>query len=376
VAKNGNGEGGITRHKKSGLYMARYTVQTLTGPKRKTLYGKTRREVDEMLTKAKADRDGGLVFDADNMKLGEYLGRWLTDSVRDTVRPTTFERYEQMVRLHIRPVLGQLKLKNLTSTHVRGLYRQKLDAGLAPRTVQYIHVTLHKALEQAIADGLVPRNATEAVKPPQVRREEMRPLTAEQVRILFGAAKGARLEALYILAVTTGLRQGELLGLKWDDVDLEASTLRVRRTLTTAKGGPQLTAPKTKGSRRTVKLTQNAVQALRSHLERQLDEIDRAGSLWRENGLIFASESGEPLDRRNVTTHRFKPLLERAGLPQIRFHDLRHTCATLLLTKNVNPKIVSEMLGHASIAITLDTYSHVLPTMQDSAAKAMEDALS
>ena len=376
MAKNGSGEGGITRHKKSGLYMARYTVQTPTGPKRKTLYGKTRREVGERLTKAKADRDGGLVFDADNMKLGEYLGRWLTDSVRDTVRPTTFERYEQMVRLHIRPVLGQLKLKNVTPTHVRGLYREKLDAGLSPRTVQYIHVTLHKALKQAIADGLIPRNATEAVKPPQVRREEMRPLTAEQVRILFDAAEGDRLAALYVLAVTTGLRQGELLGLKWDDVDLEGGTLRVRRTLTTAKGGLQLTAPKTKGSRRTVKLTQKAVQALRSHLERQLGEIDRAGSLWRENGLIFASESGDPLDRRNVTTHRFKPLLGRAGLPQIRFHDLRHTCATLLLTKNVNPKIVSEMLGHASIAITLDTYSHVLPNMQDSAAKAMEDALS
>jgi integrase len=374
--KRGNGEGGITRHKKSGLYMARYTVQTPTGPKRKTLYGKTRREVDEKLTKAKADRDGGLVFDADNLRLGEYLGRWLADSVRDTVRPTTFERYEQIVRLHIRPVLGQLKLKSLTSAHVRGLYRQKLDAGLSPRSVQYVHVTLHKALEQAIADGLIPRNATEAVKPPQVRREEMRPLTAEQVRILFDAAKGDRLEALYVLAVTTGLRQGELLGLKWDDVDLEAGTLRVRRTLTTAKGGPQLTAPKTKGSRRTVKLTQSAVKALRSHLERQLDEIDKAGSLWRENGLIFASESGDPMDRRNLTTHRFKPLLKRAGLPQIRFHDLRHTCATLLLTKNVNPKIVSEMLGHASIAITLDTYSHVLPNMQDSAAEAMEDALS
>jgi integrase len=376
VAKNGNGEGGITRHKKSGLYMARYTVQTSTGPKRKTLYGKTRREVDEKLTKAKADRDGGLVFDADNLRLGEYLGRWLADSVRDTVRPTTFERYEQIVRLHIRPVLGQLKLKSLTSAHVRGLYRQKLDAGLSPRSVQYVHVTLHKALEQAIADGLIPRNATKAVKPPQVRREEMRPLTAEQVRILFDAAKGDRLEALYVLAVTTGLRQGELLGLKWDDVDLEAGTLRVRRTLTTAKGGPQLTAPKTKGSRRTVKLTQSAVKALRSHLEHQLDEIDKADSLWRENGLIFASESGDPMDRRNLTTHRFKPLLKRAGLPQIRFHDLRHTCATLLLTKNVNPKIVSEMLGHASIAITLDTYSHVLPNMQDSAAEAMEDALS
>jgi len=376
MGKRGNGEGGITRHKKSGLYMARYTVQTPTGPRRKTLYGKTRREVDEKLTKAKADRDGGLIFDADSMKVGEYLERWLADSVRDTVRPTTFERYEQIVRLHIRPVLGKLKLKNLTPTHVRGLYRQKLDAGLSPRTVQYVHVTVHKALKQAIADGLIPRNATEAVKPPQVRREEMRPLTAEQVRILFDAAKGDRLEALYVLAVTTGLRQGELLGLKWDDVDLETGTLRVRRTLTTAKGGPQLTAPKTKGSRRTVRLTQSAVKALRNHLKHQLDEIDSAGALWRENGLIFASESGDPLDRRNVTTHRFKPLLERAGLPQVRFHDLRHTCATLLLSKNVNPKIVSEMLGHASIAITLDTYSHVLPTMQESAAKAMEDALS
>jgi integrase len=376
VAKRrGNGEGSITR-RKDGLYMARYTVQTPTGPKRKTLYGKTRNEVSEKLTKAMADRDGGLVFDADNMKLGEYLGRWLIDSVRDTVRPTTFERYEQIVRLHICPVLGQLMLKNLTSTHVRGLYRQKLDAGLAPRTVQYVHVTLHKALEQAIADGIIPRNVTEAVKPPQVQREEMQPLTVEQVRILFDAANGDRLEALYALAVTTGLRQGELLGLKWDDIDLEAGTLQVRRTLTTAKGGPRLTAPKTKGSRRTVKLTQNAVQALESHLERQLGEIDCAGSLWRENGLIFASESGDPLDRRNVTTHQFKPLLQRAGLPQIRFHDLRHTCATLLLGKNVNPKIVSEMLGHASIAITLDTYSHVLPTMQDSATKAMEDALS
>ena len=376
MSRRGNGEGSITRHKKSGLYMARYTVQTSTGPKRNTVYGKTRAEAAEKLTKAMADRDSGLVFDADALKVGEYLERWLADSVRDTVRPTTFERYEQMVRLHIRPVLGKLKVKNVTPAHVRGLYREKLGAGLSPRTVQYIHVTLHKALKQAVMDGLIPRNATEAVKPPQVRREEMQPLTPEQVKALLQAARGDRLEALYVLAVTTGLRQGELLGLKWEDVDLEAQTLRVCRTLTTAKGGPQLTTPKTKGSRRTVRLTQSAVNALSIHLKRQLGEIDRAGSLWRENGLIFASEAGEPLDRRNVTTHRFKPLLKQAGLPRVRFHDLRHTCATLLLGRNVNPKIVSEMLGHASIAITLDTYSHVLPNMQSQAVKAMEDALS
>jgi integrase len=164
-----------------------------------------------------------------------------------------------------------------------------------------------------------------------------------------------------------------------EDVDLEEGTLQVRRTLTTAKGDLVLAAPKTKGSRRTVRLSQRAVEALKSYLERQLGrqlgEIDRAGDLWRENGLVF-SETGEPLSRQHVTARLFKPLLKRAGLPDIRFHNLRHTCATLLLSKNVNPKVVSEMLGHATIALTLDTYSHVLPTMQESAAKAMEDALS
>jgi integrase len=199
---------------------------------------------------------------------------------------------------------------------------------------------------------------------------------AEQVKVLLEVARGDRLEALYVLAIHTGLRQGELLGLRWEDVDLESGTLRVRRTLVTARGGPVLMAPKTKRSRRSVRLTQGAVEALRGHLKRQLQEIDRAGSLWRENGLMFASESGEPLDRRYLTSCRYKALLKRTELPMIRFHDLRHTGATLLLSKNVNPKIVSEMLGHASIAITLDTYSHVLPNMRDQAAAAMEDALS
>jgi integrase len=323
-----------------------------------------------------ADRDDGLFFDADNLKVGEYLERWLADSVLDTVRPTTYERYEQIVRIHVRPALEGVKLKNLTPAHVRGLYREKLQAGLSPRTVQYIHVTLHKALKQAVQDGLIPRNATEAVKAPQVRRQEISPLSAEQVKVLLETACGDRLEALFVLAIHTGLRQGELLGLKWEDVDLESGTVRVRRTLATTKSGPMLTAPKTKGSRRSVKLTQGASDALRSHLTRQLQEIDRVGSLWRENGLVFASETGEPLDRRYLTSRRFKVLLKSAGLPAIRFHDLRHTCATLLLTKNVNPKIVSEMLGHATIAITLDTYSHVLPNMRDQAAAAMEEALS
>jgi integrase len=292
MGRRGNGEGSITR-RKDGLYMGRYTVQSAAGTKRKALYGNTRHEVAEKLTRAMADRDDGLFFDADNLKVGEYLERWLLDSVLDTVRPTTYERYEQIVRIHVRPALGGVKLKNLTPTHVRGLYREKLQAGLSPRTVQYIHVTLQKALKQAVQDGLIPRNATEAVKAPQVRRREVNPLSAEQVKVLLKTACGDRLKALFVLAIHTGLRQGELLGLKWEDVDLESGTLRVRRTLATTKSGPMLTAPKTKGSRRSVKLTQGALDVLRSHLKRQLQEIDRAGSLWRENGLVFASEIGE-----------------------------------------------------------------------------------
>ena len=242
--------------------------------------------------------------------------------------------------------------------------------------MQYIHVTLHKALKQAVNDGLVSRNVTEGVKPPQLRREEIRPLSPEQVKVLLEAARGDRLQALYVLAIHTGLRQGELLGLKWNDVDLEAGTLHVRRTLVTAKGGPVLAAPKTRGSRRSVKLTGSATDALKNHLNHQLEEIERAGPLWQENGLIFAAEMGEPLDRHHVTAWRFRTLLKRAGLPKVRFHDLRHTCATLLLLKNVNPKIVSEMLGHATTSITLDTYSHLLPNMQDHAAKALDDTLN
>jgi integrase len=375
--ERGNGTGTVyPRKNKQGKIIGYRGSYFAPDGKRRYVSAKNKGDAQRALRQAMADADRGLVFEAGNLTVEEYLNRWLTDSVQNTVRNTTFERYEQITRKHIVPEIGRAKLKALTPAHVRGIYRKKLEAGLSARTVQYIHVTLHKALKQAVRDGLVPRNSTEAVKPPQVRREEIHPLTSEQVKTLFEAAKGDRLEALYILAVTTGLRQGELLGLKWDDVDMESSALQVRRTLTTAKGGAVLSAPKTKGSRRTVRLSQTALEALRSHLARQLEEIDRVGSLWRENSLIFASEVGEPLNRHDLTLRRFKPLLRRAGLPEIRFHDLRHTCATLLLSKNVNPKIVSEMLGHATIAITLDTYSHVLPTMQESAAKAMEDALS
>jgi integrase len=220
-------------------------------------------------------------------------------------------------------------------------------------------------------DGLIPRNPCEAVDPPQVRREEIRPLDRDQVRVLFEVARENRLEAMYIVAVHCGLRQGELLGLRWNDVDLEAGTLQVRRTLSNG----EFTTPKTAKSRRTVNLTPTAVDALKRHSERQAQEMMRANTLNQDQGLVFASMVGTPLSRRNLT-RSFKALLKRVGLPHtVRFHDLRHTCATLLLSRGYNAKFVQELLGHATVAITLDTYSHVLPGMADHAA-TMEDALS
>jgi integrase len=211
--------------------------------------------VDEKLTKAKANRDSGLLFDADNLKIGEYLTRWLEDSVKDTVSKRTYERYEQMVRVHLKPALGRIKLKALTPTHVRGLYREKLNSGLASRTVNYIHTTLHKALKQAVADGLIPRNVTEAVKAPKPTKKEVRPLSREEAKAFLRAARGDRLEALYVLAISTGMREGELLGLRWDDIDLEGGKLSVQRSLTITKDGPEFTPTKRSKSRRSIKLT-------------------------------------------------------------------------------------------------------------------------
>ena len=239
-----------------------------------------------------------------------------------------------------------------------------------------MHVVLHKALDGVVSDGLIPRNAAKGVKVHQAgARKEIRPLTSEQALALFDAARGDRLEALYVLAVATGLRQGELLALKWEDVELEEAVLRVSRTLTRSGGKVDTGPPKTPNSRRSVGLTSWAVEALRAHLARQLEEMKWMGSLHRPGGLVFANEVGGIVNPSNLRNRQFARLLKRAGLPKIRFHDLRHTCATLLLSRNVNPKILSEMLGHSSVAITLDTYCHVLPNMQENAVRALEETL-
>ena len=373
MGKRGNGEGSITRRKNGG-WCAQYTVYTAQGRKRKTLYGKTRQEVAAKLSKALADREGGLTFDTGTITVGEYLDKWLSDSVRGTVRISTLERHEGIIRTHLSPALGSIRLKSLTPAHVRGLIREKLDAGLAPATVRKIHSTLHKALGVAVSDGLVPRNAAD-VKAPRPSPEEMRPLSEQQARVFLEAAAESDFEALYVLAITTGLRRGELLGLRWEDADLERGTLRVGRALVRERGSHKLGETKTRRGRRQVGLTPRTVQALKAHRKRQLEEKIKLAGLYEDRGLVFTTRTGAPVKPENLIKRDFKPLLKRAGLPEIRFHDLRHTCATLLLGRGVHPKLVQELLGHATIAMTLDTYSHYLPSMGDQASGAMGDAL-
>jgi integrase len=237
---------------------------------------------------------------------------------------------------------------------------------------------LHRALKQALRWGLVPRNASESVDLPRLGKEEVEVLLPYEVRAFLDAAREDRLEALYVVAVTVGLRRGELLGLRWTDLELDGEPkLRVGRQLQRMRDGSgrRFVAPKG-GKGRTIRLPARTVEALKAHRARQAEVRLKVGSLYQDGGLVFASEIGTPLEPSNMDRRSFKPLLKKAGLPDIRFHDLRHTCATLLLGKDVNPKIVSEMLGHSSVSVTLDIYSHLLPDMQEKAAKALEEALN
>jgi integrase len=238
--RRGNNEGSIYR-RKDGYWVGQYGVQTATGHKTRYIYGKRREEVREKLTKAIADRDGGFTFNDENMSVGEYLKRWLNDSVRGSVRASTHASYEGQVRRYIMPAIGRIKLAKLTPSHVQHLYREMQDRGLSPRTVQYTHAVLHRALKQAKRWGMVDRNVAEDVDRPQLKRDEIQPLDREQTRRLLEAAEGDRLHALYVVAVTAGLRPSEMLALRWSDVDLKAGTLGINR----AFSGGEFATPKT-----------------------------------------------------------------------------------------------------------------------------------
>jgi integrase len=362
--------------RKDGRYEGRYTVHTPDGPVRKRVYGRKYKEVQRKLAEAMGDAARGIIFDDENMLVSEYMERWLEDSAKGALGHRAYHNYRLQIRRHISPSLGKIKLSKLTAAHVQSLYAAKLRDGLKPSSVRYIHAVLHRALEQAVRFNLMPFNPAARVDPPKVRQEEITPLDTAQAHVFLDAARGDRFEALYIVSLTVGLRMGEALGLRWSDLDLDAKNLRVSRQLQRMRegGGLVFSEPKN-ASRRTLDLPQRAVAALRSHRKRQLEEKLRTSD-YEDSGLVFASIKGTPLDAQNIVNRYFKPLLRRAGLPAIRWHDLRHTYATLLLARGTHPTYVQKSLGHASVQLTLDRYSHWMPSMGRNTADGMDEALS
>jgi integrase len=372
--KRGNGEGNV-RKRPDGRWEARYVVEHQGGVTRRSVYGRTYEEAARQLREAIRGRDDGLPPVTGRETLGGYLTDWLAGS-KSNMRPQTLRAYERNIRLHITPILGRYRLRQLQPADLQRLYQDRLDAGLSPTTVRHIHAVLSRALGQATQWNLIARNPASLVKAPRRARHEMRALTASQVRTLLAAARSDRLEALYVVAVTTGMRQGELLALRWRDVDLDRSTLSVTGTLQWSKGvGLTISEPKTARSRRQLQLASAAVEGLRQHRARQAAEILASEGWDQTTDLVFPNHVGRPMQASNLLRRSFFPLLAAADLPHIRFHDLRHTAATLLLSRGVHPKIASEMLGHSTVAFTLDVYSHVTETLQREAARTMDSIL-
>lgn len=382
--------------------------------RRKYVYGSTQESVvDRMADERKNAKDGTLVLD-ERQTVAVFLQHWLEECARPKVRPNTLRRYKDLIRLHIKPEIGHVPLAKLTPQQVQSFLNRKCGSapvstarngrpapsGLSPRSVQHCHAVLRTALGRALRWGLVARNVATLVSPPRAPHKEVRPFSPEEARQFLDATQGNRLEALYTVALACGLRQGEALGLRWQDVDVDAGTLTVRHQLQRVprpaaeseiqaeskglspampkkpkKTEVQLVEPKSRRSRRTIALPEIVVKALRAHRIRQLQDRLLAGAHWHDTRFVFTTTIGTPLDARNVQD-RFKAVLRGAGLRPQRFHDLRHGAASLLLAQGVPARGVMEILGHSQIGITLNLYSHVMPELLRDAAQKMDAILA
>ncbi len=329
--RRGNNEGSIY-NRKDGRWEARISLDQ---GRRKAFYGRTRPEVRRKLATALKAHQDGLPLVGERQTVAKYLEQWL-ESARPSLRPRTWTRYEELLRLHAVPQIGHLPLTKLSPQHVQRLYAGRLERGLRPTTVRHLHTTLHTALGQAAKWGLVARNVISLVSPPRSTHREMAVLSPEETRALLGAAAGDGLEALFVLALSTGMRQGELLGLRWKGVNLEAHRLHVTTSLQWTRDGPVFAEPKTARSRRQITLTRAAVDALRRHRVEQAQERLRLGAAWEDSDLVFTNDIGRAVSPWILIRH-FHALLGKANVPKVRFHDLRHSAATLLLGQGGAP---------------------------------------
>jgi integrase len=336
----------------------------------------TKKDAEALLVQLLHQRDTGIDQLPGKQTVGQFLERWLTLYARARVAPKTYERYEEVVRLQLFPAIGGIPLSKLRPLHIQQAYNRVLEKGLSPQTALHCHHVLHHALKHALRWQLIPRNPADSVEPPRPRKREVEVPGADAVKRLLTAAESTPYGALVHLAIMTGLRLGELLGLKWEDVELETGVLHVRRTAQwLPRQGTIFREPKTHRSRRPVALDRATVTVVREHRRRQLEEKLGLGPAYRDHGLVFATSVGTPIAPSNLRRawHR---ILAEAGVDRVRFHDLRHAHATLLLVQGIHPKVVSERLGHWQVNITLDTYSHVLPHLQTQAAEALARLLA
>jgi len=371
MAKRGNGEGSIYQRKSDGKWVGSISLEN---GKRKAIYGKTRKEVQEKMKVTLREQQQGTLITAPQQTLKDYLEYWLEDVHKMNIRVSTYVKYKKLLK-HILPTLGQTMLQKLTPQQVQKLYANKLKEGLSPKMVVNIHGVLHKALDNAVKWGLVAKNVCDLVSPPRLPKIEQQVLTLEQAHTLFEHVKKHRLEVVLMLALTTGMRRGEILALRWHDVNLHEGSIQVKRTVDYIPHyGYVETEPKTARGFRKIMLPSFVVGALKAHRLQQDEVRSKAGDKWVEKELIFCGLLGDYFNP-NYLLRVFKQVLIDAGLPHMRFHDLRHSAATILLSMNIHPKVVQELLGHSTIGMTLDIYSHVLPSMQKDITDRWDDEL-
>jgi integrase len=373
MAKRINNEGSIYQ-RKDGRWCGQISLGwEADRRKRKFFYADNAAEVQAQMLNARSDHSRGLPVATRHQSVATFLDHWLT-TVRPRVRPRSYESFETIVRRHLKPEIGNLPLAKLEPAQVQTMLDRKTQNGLGPQTVTTIRTVLRNALNQALKWDLVARNAAALTSSPRVPHHEIRPLEALQARRLLDAANKTRLEALYALALNLGLRRGEVLGLRWQDVDLDKARRRVMQAVQRVEGKLQAAETKTERSRRTLSLPPSVVASLRRHRIRQLQERLGAGTRWCDSGLVFTTGIGTPLDPRNLQLD-FSALLKAAQLPRVRFHDLRHSAASLLIAQGVPLRTIMELLGHSSIAMTANVYGHLAPELMREVADKMEAIL-
>jgi integrase len=343
----------------------------------------TRRAAEALLVQLLHQRETGIDQSPGKLSVADYLECWLRDYAKENTAPKTYRSYADIVRRHLRLALGSLPLTRLRPQHIQAYYSHALRAGrldgrggLSAMSVLHHHQVLHRALEHAVRWQLIARNPADAVESPRPARYEIRALGLAEIRLLLSVAEETAYGELVHVAVMTGLRRGEILALRWQDVDIDGGVLHVQQTVQRLPGGGFLfRQPKTARSRRAVALSPGTVRRLRQLCHQQLEHRLALGADYQDHGLVFATPVGTPIDPSNLR-RAWLAILQKAGLEHLRFHDLRHAHASLMLQQNVHPKVVSERLGHSSVGITLDTYSHVLPSLQAQAAASLECLLA